>query len=133
MLAKFLFYAKFMQMLYSFLRNFLLHVAIGILSLYLAIEFIEGVRFEGDPYVLAVAGLILGFANFFVKPILKIVTFPLRLITLGLFTFVINIAIVWIVQAMFPDLEISKFLALVYTTLIVCVLEFVFYSVIKTT
>jgi len=120
-------------MLYSFLRNFLLHVAIGILSLYLAIEFIEGVRFEGDPYVLAVAGLILGFANFFVKPILKIVTFPLRLITLGLFTFVINIAIVWIVQAMFPDLEISKFLALVYTTLIVCVLEFVFYSVIKTT
>jgi len=41
-----------------------------------------------------ILGIILGLLNYFVKPILEVISLPLEIITLGLFTFVINIFLV---------------------------------------
>lgn len=118
-------------MIYSLLRNFAVHTAIGILALFAAIEFIEAVSFTGETQIILIAGLLLGFINCFIRPVIKIITFPLRLITLGLFTFFINICIIWFVQAVFPEISIEGLTALVYTTLIAFVLQFIFYSTVK--
>ncbi|HXP93210.1 MAG TPA: phage holin family protein [Candidatus Binatia bacterium] len=42
-----------------------------------------------------IAALVLGIANAIIRPILIILTLPLEIITLGLFTFVINAALFW--------------------------------------
>lgn len=115
-------------MFYSFLRKFAAHILIGISSILVAENIIEGVSVEGGVRTAVFAGALLGFMNFFVRPLLKIVSFPLRLITLGLFTFVINISMVWFVGVMFTDLIIGGFVPLLYTVLVVWVLELVFYS-----
>ncbi len=96
-------------------------IVVGIIGFFLADRFIEGVVID-PPMMIISAGIILGIINFFVKPILNLITFPLRVITLGLFTFVINIAIVWFVQAIFLEISIDLFLPLLYTTIIVWVL-----------
>ena len=91
----------------------------GIVGLWLADLFVMGVEITGSWKALLVMGSILGLINFFIKPILKLVTLPLRLLTLGLFGLVINIAIVWAVDIAFTGLVITGLMPLLWTTLIV--------------
>jgi len=105
----------------------LLHIVCATLGLFIAAKFVPGVDFFGNYLMLIVVGAILGLANFFVKPILKAVSLPIRIITLGLFGIVINMALVWLVaDVLFPDvLEISGLLPLFWTTLIIWLLSFI--------
>jgi len=75
----------------------------------LAQLFLPGVYFEGDLETIILAGSILGFLNFFIKPILKIITLPLQILTLGLFSFIINIAIVYFLDLAFYELVFEGF------------------------
>jgi len=97
----------------------LLAIISGVLGLWLADKFVTGVDFTGDWKILLLAGLILGLINFFIKPILKLITLPLRLLTLGLFGLLINIGVVWAVDIIFTELIITGVTPLLWTTLIV--------------
>ena len=68
-----------------------LRLLITALSLWVATKFVPGIRFTSENYaaLLGVA-LVFGVVNVFVKPILKLFSFPVVLLTLGLFLFVIN-------------------------------------------
>ncbi len=101
------------------MQNFLAKIVSGILGLWLAVNFVPGVSFTGSLKSLAIAGVLLGLVNFFIKPILKVVTLPLRMLTLGLFGIVINMAMVWAIDIFYPELVIVGLLPLFWTTLVV--------------
>lgn len=105
------------------MRELFIKIASGILGFWLATRFITGVEFTGTWKVLLLAGFILGLINFFIKPILKFITLPLRIITLGLFGLVINMVMVWLVDIFFVELIIVGILPLLWTTLIIWVLS----------
>ena len=98
---------------------FFLKIISGILGLWLASQFITGVEFTGSWQVLLLAGFVLGLINFFIKPVLALITLPLRILTLGLFGLVINMAIIWLVDILFIELIIVGILPLLWTTLII--------------
>jgi len=104
------------------------HIISGILGIFLAIKFVPGVEFSGATQILMLAGTILGLVNFFIKPILKIISLPLRILTLGLFSLVINMILVWlVVDVLFPgDLEIKGLIPLFWTTIIIWALNLIF-------
>jgi len=77
------------------------------------------VDFSNDWETLLLAGLTLGLANFFIKPILKIITVPIRFLTFGLFGLLINVGMVLGVDIFFPELTIKGITPLLWTTLIV--------------
>lgn len=104
--------------------NLFLQIVAGILGLWLADRFISGVEFTGPLQALALAGAVLGLINFFIKPILKAITLPLRIITFGLFGIVINMVLVWMVDILFTELTIRGLIALVWTSLIIWGLGF---------
>ncbi|MBI2626500.1 MAG: phage holin family protein [Candidatus Nealsonbacteria bacterium] len=97
----------------------LLTIVSGTLGLWLADYFISGVEFTGSWQTLLLAGLTLGLINFFIKPILKLITLPIRLLTLGLFGLIINILLVWIIDIVFIELIIDGIIPLLWTTLII--------------
>ena len=101
----------------------LFQITIGIIGIHLASNFVEGVTFTGDLWQLTVAGAILGSLNFFLKPILKIVLLPLRLLTLGLFTIVINMAILWGVDLYLETLTIEGIIPLFLGTILISILS----------
>lgn len=101
----------------------LLQIFSGILGLGLAIRFVSGVEFTGSLQTLFWAGVILGLINFFIKPVVKLITWPLRILTFGLFTIVINMALVWTVDILFPELIIEGVISLFWTTVIVWTLS----------
>lgn len=98
-----------------------LQVVGGIASLWLAKTFIPGVRFIGSLQTFLVAGAVLGLINAFVKPILNLLTFPLRILTLGLSAFFIQLGLIWLLDSLFPELVIQGFAALLWTTLAVSI------------
>jgi len=112
------------------LSRLLFQVVAGILGLWLAIKFVPGVEFRGPINTLLLAGLVLGLINFFIKPIINKITFPLRILTLGLFSLVINMIMVEIVDILFKELIIEGIVPLFWTSLIVWVLS-LFFGVAK--
>ena len=102
------------------LRRLILQIIAGVAGIWLATEFIPEVAFNGPLRNLILAGLVLGLINFFIKPILNLVTLPLRMITFGLFSLVINIGIVWLMDVLFIELVIPPGLwPLFWTTIVV--------------
>src|SRR5437867_1186900 len=67
----------------------ILRVLINAVALAAAAHFVTGISYVGIPSLLIMA-LIFGLVNAFIKPIVKILSCPLLILTLGLFTFVIN-------------------------------------------
>lgn len=115
------------------MRGLILQIIIGILGIWIAVRFIPGVAFTGPLYFIPGPGLdlktalsslvsvgaILGLLNFFIKPILKTITLPLRIITFNLFSLVISMALVWVVDIFSPELIIKGITPLFWTTLII--------------
>lgn len=114
------------------MNRLILHIIAGIIGLWIAVEIIAGVKINIIPnisgifgiqftawwQVLILIGSILGLINFFLKPILSAITLPLRILTLGLFGLVINMAIIWIVDIFFPELTITGLIPLFWTAII---------------
>lgn len=75
----------------------LIRWAITSLALFVAAWLIPGIYVESDGWVVyAVMAVILGLVNAIVRPVLKLLTCPLILLTLGLFTLVINGLTFWL-------------------------------------
>jgi len=96
----------------------------GILSFWLAVKLVPGVEFVGEFKYLIMAGACLGLINFFIKPIINLLTLPLRILTLGLFGLIINMALIWLVALFFPELIIKGLVPLFWTSLIVWLVSY---------
>jgi len=72
------------------MRNHLIRWLINTLAIYLAIRWVHGIHFTGSPVELLVVAALFGLVNAVLRPVLTVLTCPLVLLTLGLFTFVIN-------------------------------------------
>jgi len=78
-------------------RGFVLRTLISALGLWLAARFVDGIRIEPD-WTLLLAAVLLGVANAVVRPIVVVLTFPITIVTLGLFLFVVNAAMLYLVS-----------------------------------
>lgn len=56
-----------------------------------------------------VASVVIGVVNTFVKPILKLITLPLTFLTLGLWSFVVNVLLLMAIASIVPGFAISGF------------------------
>ena len=77
------------------LLNFALQTVINAVALWVAAWAIPGITFGGGStgqvvWTVVIVALIFGIVNFFIKPILKLISLPLIILTLGLFVFIVN-------------------------------------------
>lgn len=63
---------------------------INTISLMLAVKIVPGIAYAGTWWGILLVGIIFGLINTFIRPLIKFFAFPLIILTLGLFTFVIN-------------------------------------------
>ena len=68
-------------------------------ALWAATRLVPGISFDGDWRLLFVVALVFGVLNVLVRPILTLLTLPLLIVTLGLFTFVLNALMLWLTSA----------------------------------
>ena len=78
----------------------ILRLLINAAALWAAIKLVPGLAFEGSPLAFLGVALVFGILNAVVKPVLKILTCPMLILTLGLFTFVLNAVVLWMTAAL---------------------------------
>ena len=93
-------------------------VAVNAAALWVSQALFDGVSIHGF-WAYAIGAAVLGIANAIVKPILAILTLPLIIVTLGLFYFVINIAMVALAEWIAPDFSIDGFWTYVGVVIVV--------------
>lgn len=107
------------------LSRFISQVVFNALALLAVFYLVSGASFSGSWVTLLEIGAVLGLINFIVKPILKLLLGPLIVLTLGLFSLVINAAILWAVTQFFPVVVIPMGMPLVWATIIVSAVNFI--------
>ncbi len=112
--------------LYIAKMRFIIQIISNGLAIFLAAYLVPGFVFEGDILTLAIAGSILGLINVFIKPILKLISFPLLILSLGLFTLVINIALLWLLEYFVAELTITGLWSYFWGSLIISGVNLVF-------
>jgi putative membrane protein len=105
----------------------LIRLLINAVALLLVAYLIPGVHIAGFGAALVVA-LILGIVNAVLKPILIILSLPLEILTLGLFTFVINALLFYLVAKLEIGLSVSGFGAAFFGALVLSIVSFVLSS-----
>jgi len=68
-------------------------------ALWAATRVVDGISFAGDWRLLFVVALVFGVLNVSVRPVLLLLTFPFLIVSLGLFTFVLNALMLWLTSA----------------------------------
>lgn len=111
------------------MTRFILRAAIAALGLWLATEWLDGLSID-SPMNLLLAGVLLGIVNAVVKPIVILLTLPFTLVTLGLFLLVINAAMLGLVAALLPGMQIMSFWAAMLGALIVSIVSWVGWAVV---
>src|SRR5437899_7519928 len=94
--------------------------------IYLAARIVPGIVLRGEPlWPALLAGLVLALVNAVVRPVLLILTFPLTLVTLGLFLFVLNAFCLWLTAALVKGFEIHGFWPALWGSLLVSAVSWV--------
>jgi putative membrane protein len=85
----------------------LIKFVLSALAVYIAAYLVPGIRI--DSFITAlVFALVIGVLNIFIKPLLLLLTLPLNILSLGLFTFVINLIILYLASFLVPGFAISS-------------------------
>lgn len=103
------------------LSKFLGKVAANAVGLYAASYFLQGVILTGGWRGLAIAAIGLALLHTVLRPILKIITAPLVLITLGLFSIIINIGLLWLADHYLTQITFTDLYSLALTSIIITV------------
>lgn len=99
-------------------------------AIYLAARFIDGIEVQGFvPAFLAAAAL--GVLNALLRPVLIILTLPLNILTLGLFTFVINALLLKMASGVISGFEVHGFWPALFGALIISLVSWLLSSFIS--
>ena len=90
------------------MENFLVRWFINALAIFIVAHIVKGIEVSSTPIVLVIA-LVLGVINAFLRPLIILVTLPINILTLGLFTFFINGALFYLVSKIVKGFVITGF------------------------
>lgn len=87
------------------------------LVLILVAKLTPGISFASF-WAALIASLVLGFLNALIRPLLIVLTLPINILTLGIFTLIINALMFWLASAIVKGFEIQNFSAAFWGALI---------------
>jgi putative membrane protein len=90
--------------------NYLLRFVVSGIALWVLQEYVQDIRIASIPSGIFVA-VVMSLLNTFLKPILKFITLPINFLTLGLFSLVITIALIYLCDYLIEGFEISGVIA----------------------
>lgn len=122
------------------MRTFLVRVLVSGAAIWAAAAVVPGVELEEATITdtiltVLLVGLIFGVVNALVKPIVKLVTLPLYILSLGLFSLVVNALLLWLTSWLATRLDLAfqveGFLAAVIGALVVSIVTLILDAVLR--
>ena len=95
------------------------------LAIIIAIRFLPGVHMEGNGVAAAVVtALVIALLDNFIRPILRFITLPFTVVTMGLFIFIINAVIIEMAAALVPPFQVDSFGSALLFSLVITALNY---------
>ena len=110
--------------------NLLVALILNALALLATAYLIPGFQVDGFGSAI-VAAIVIGLVNTFIRPILAFVSLPITILTLGLFSFVINAVCLYLVSIVVPGFRIDGFLAAVLGGVVLAIVATVLANLAK--
>lgn len=106
------------------MARILVSIVVNAIALWVAAS-VVGAVFPNDLVGLLIVAVVFGALNSLVRPILNIVTCPAYILTLGLFTFVMNVIILWLTERLTGLVEWGGFWPMLWAGIIISLVSFV--------
>ena len=101
----------------------LLKLLVNAAALWAAGLLVSGIDLDGSIWAILLAALVFGLVNTFIKPILKLLSLPVMIFTLGLFALVINAAMLGLTGWLTDALEVADFWSAVLGAIVISVVS----------
>lgn len=109
----------------------IIRLIINAIALWAAAQLVNGIELTDQIGGILIVALIFGVINAILGPILKILSFPFILVTLGLFTLVINGLLLWLTSAFTSYLSLSGFWAAFWGAVVVSIVSWLLSALLK--
>lgn len=105
--------------------QFLLRWGLNTAGLFVASLLLKGVTYQQRWWVLVIAALVLAIANALVKPFLVVLALPALLVTLGIFSVIINGFMVYLVHLLYRPFHVSSFGVAILAGLVIGLVNYI--------
>jgi putative membrane protein len=102
-------YAGAADTLYEVTRQLAITWLFNTIALFVATWLLSGLSYGSDWWALLVAGLVFTIVNFFVKPVLAVLSIPFIIVTFGIFYFLINVLMLYLTHWIVSQFTIATF------------------------
>ncbi len=107
------------------IRQFTLRVLVNFLGLWAAAELMTGsINYQSSWQVLAITAVIFSLVNAVIRPVIVLLSLPAIVLTLGLFTLVINAGMLYLVTKIYPAFYLRSFWTAVIATVIIWIVNY---------
>ena len=107
----------------AMIRRLAITWAFNTIALFVASWLLSGLSYGSDWWALLIAGLVFTLVNFFLKPVLTVLSVPFIIVTLGVFYLLINVFMLYLTHWIVPQFTIASFWWAVLAAIIVSVVN----------
>ncbi|HTB49465.1 MAG TPA: phage holin family protein [Solirubrobacteraceae bacterium] len=113
------------------IRRLAITWVLNTVALFVATLLLSGLSYGSDWWVLLIAGFVFTLVNFFLKPVLAILSIPFIIVTLGIFYFLINVLMLYLTHWIVPQFTIASFWWAVLAAIIVSFVNWVLRELVE--
>ena len=109
----------------------ILKLLVNAAALWIAGNLIGGIHLDGDFWQILLVALVFGLVNTFIKPVLKVLSFPVIILSLGLFALVINAAMLALTAVWTDALNVDDFWSALLGAIVISIVSAVLNTFVK--
>lgn len=113
------------------MKGFLLRWLVNFFGLWTAATLLAGISYQENLRVLIWASLIFSLVNMLIKPVVILLTLPAIVLTLGLFTFVVNALMLYVVTFFYHSFRVTSFGQALLAVVIIWIVNYLLNDVIE--
>jgi putative membrane protein len=114
---------------------FLVRLLVNAAALWVATRLVPGVTYSGEVLPFLGVALVFGLVNSFIRPVAKLLTLPLIIVTLGIFALVVNGLMLWLTSSLSESLglgfHVNGFWAALFGSLVVSIVSTLLWTFVR--
>jgi putative membrane protein len=108
------------------MQNLILRIFVNAVALWVAAQLVGGVALSDAFWPVVLVAAVFGLVNGLIRPVVLLLSLPLLILTLGLFTLVVNALMLLLTAALLDALTVDGFWAAVLGSLVISIVSFLF-------
>ncbi len=108
------------------MQNLILRIFVNAVALWVAARLVGGIALSDEFWPVVLVAAVFGLVNGLIRPIVLLLSLPLLILTLGLFTLVVNALMLLLTAALIDALTVDGFWAAVLGSLVISIVSFLF-------